>query len=409
MTSSSTDRIIFLDKIRYHLVIGVVLLHAACAYSLIIPWWSVRDPGMNRLFDLLIVVLDIFLMPGLFFVAGYFALPSLAKRQSSSRFILAKLKRLGLPLLLVGLFWVPVVSYIGFHLRNVNGMGFLRFWWMQMHTVLDYHWVCFVSPETISLHANDFSLWHLWFLSLLLIFFALTAVATRVFPGLFHPRFSGERLASLRIIAAVAVAAVLGALGFAVVNRFIPDWGWGKIGGLILIQPTRVPLYIAAYLLGMYSFRCEWFDRRFPGSIWLWLIAGMVLTGALLALTSTIMQEFAPIPWAHALAHGLLRALACFAFIGLFLSFGQRFGNRPSPAWRHLHAVSYDIYLIHLPFIVILQWALLCVPLPVYLKFIATFLVVLLICWLLGRYAIYRRPVRAGGLLFAGFLLSCLM
>jgi hypothetical protein len=48
------NRIIFLDKIRYAIVIGVVILHAACAYARIIPWWSVRDPLQSAFFDLLI-------------------------------------------------------------------------------------------------------------------------------------------------------------------------------------------------------------------------------------------------------------------------------------------------------------------------------------------------------------------
>ena len=62
------QRTIFMDKIRYSMVLAVVVLHAACSFASIIPWWSVRDHAQNQQFDLLIIVLDIFLMPLLFFL-----------------------------------------------------------------------------------------------------------------------------------------------------------------------------------------------------------------------------------------------------------------------------------------------------------------------------------------------------
>lgn len=134
MTASlPANRIVFLDKIRYSLVIGVVVLHAACAYALIIHWWSVRDPVQSPVLDLLILVLDIFSMPVLFFVSGFFALSSLA-RQGPSRFIISKLERLGIPLLLIGLFFVPLISFIGYRNSTPDAHGFFRFWWMHNET-----------------------------------------------------------------------------------------------------------------------------------------------------------------------------------------------------------------------------------------------------------------------------------
>jgi peptidoglycan/LPS O-acetylase OafA/YrhL len=403
------NRIIFLDKIRYSLVIGVVVLHAACAYAHIIPWWSVRDPVQRPFFDLLLIVLDIFLMPVLFFLAGFFALPSLST-QGSRRFISVKLRRLGIPLLLIGLFFVPLISFIGYRNRTADAHGFFRFWWMQMQTVLDWRWVNYATTEIGHRHVNDFSLWHLWFISLLLIFFILTALVYRLSPRCFQCKVSSASSGSRSILLALAVAALTGFLGFSLVNRIYPDAAWSKIAGLIVIQPTRAPLYIAIFVLGLYANSRGWFSKRsFPGSIWLWLAGSVVCSAALPAVIISIGQEPAPIPWPHALAHGMLRSLACLVFLGFIVTAAQRYGDRPSLIWRHLHAISYDIYLIHLPFVIVLQLALLHAPVSIYAKFAITSLAVVGLCWLLARGVIRPYPVLASGLLLAGFALGCFL
>ena len=133
-------------KIRYFLVIGV---RRACGLRLC-PYhslWSVRDPVRRPFFDLLLIVLDIFRCRVLFFLAGFFALPSLST-QGSRRFISVKLKRLGIPLLLIGLFFVPLISCIGYRNRTADAHGFFRFWWMQMQTVLDWRWVNYATTRS---------------------------------------------------------------------------------------------------------------------------------------------------------------------------------------------------------------------------------------------------------------------
>ena len=76
---TSTDRLFFFDNIRYLTVMLVVVLHSACGYSNYMPHWLVNDAN-SIFFDYLLVILGVFLMPVLFFIAGYFTLPSLQKR-----------------------------------------------------------------------------------------------------------------------------------------------------------------------------------------------------------------------------------------------------------------------------------------------------------------------------------------
>ena len=91
-----TDRLLFFDNVRSLAVLLVVLFHAAISYSNVVPWWYVVDSSRSQLFDVFTAILAVFVMPVLFFVAGYFALPSL-QHKGPTAFLKSKFKRLGIP------------------------------------------------------------------------------------------------------------------------------------------------------------------------------------------------------------------------------------------------------------------------------------------------------------------------
>ena len=96
--TTSQNRLVFLDNLRYFIVLLVVILHVSISYANVgAPWWYVVDANKHAFFDILIIVLDSFIMPVLFFIAGYFALNSI-RQKTLDAFIVSKLKRLGIPL-----------------------------------------------------------------------------------------------------------------------------------------------------------------------------------------------------------------------------------------------------------------------------------------------------------------------
>lgn len=72
--ANNTLCVFSLDNIRFSMVLCVVLVHAVAAYTTVIPWWYVRDRGATPYFDVIVIVPDLFQVPVLFFIAGYFAL-----------------------------------------------------------------------------------------------------------------------------------------------------------------------------------------------------------------------------------------------------------------------------------------------------------------------------------------------
>jgi hypothetical protein len=74
-------RLTFLDNLRAFVVVLVVVLHGSMCYMAFAPeWWYVVDPQTSLFFTIVVLLIDVPIMLILFFISGFFALPSLVKR-----------------------------------------------------------------------------------------------------------------------------------------------------------------------------------------------------------------------------------------------------------------------------------------------------------------------------------------
>ncbi len=108
------QRLYFLDNLRTFLIFLVVVVHAGVVYEssgLMGPFWIVDDPSTSDLPGLVNLVLDIFVMPTIFFISGFFAPPSL-ERKGIWRFLVSKLRRLMMPWALAVLTLMPLYKVI---------------------------------------------------------------------------------------------------------------------------------------------------------------------------------------------------------------------------------------------------------------------------------------------------------
>ena len=79
-----------------------------------------------------------------------------------------------------------------------------------------------------------------------------------------------------------------------------------------------------------------------------------------------------------------------YGLIGLFL----RYMDRPSPRWRYMADASYWIYIVHVPFVMLLPIVLAGVPLPGVVKF--GIVTVMAIGLILVTYHYFVRPTFIG-------------
>jgi fucose 4-O-acetylase-like acetyltransferase len=78
------NRIYFLDNLRTFMIFLVVLYHAGGVYESSGIWasfWLVDDPSTNHLAGILNIIIDIFAMPTVFFISGFFMPLSMKKKK----------------------------------------------------------------------------------------------------------------------------------------------------------------------------------------------------------------------------------------------------------------------------------------------------------------------------------------
>ena len=93
--SSKGNRIYWLDNLRTFMIFLVVLLHAGIVYENSMGgayFWIVDDPSTNNVSDIVDLILDIFVMSVIFFIAGYFA-PLSLKNKKDWTFLKSKFKK----------------------------------------------------------------------------------------------------------------------------------------------------------------------------------------------------------------------------------------------------------------------------------------------------------------------------
>src|ERR1700754_4295690 len=103
----SPKRLLFIDNIRWSMIILVLSMHASDTYSPFGNWYYVDRPkggfksgfGTEIFFGVYQSVLQAFFMAALFFIAGYFSADAY-DRKGFSTFIRDRFLRLGLPTLL---------------------------------------------------------------------------------------------------------------------------------------------------------------------------------------------------------------------------------------------------------------------------------------------------------------------
>jgi len=380
-----SNRIRSLDRLRAFVVLCVIVLHASLTYMVAAPeWWYVVEPQGNLFFTALVLLLDVPIMPIMFFAAGYFALPSLLKR-GPGQFHRDKLLRIGLPWAFGVLVIAPPVTYLTYLSCGVD-MTLWQFWrtdfWGDMYQQAVY-----------------------WFLGVLLMLFA----ATVVFYDAPARRKSLTLQPSSPSAAFLAAFVGLTAAAFLLLNQYYPLDTWLKLGYLLVIQPLRLPLYIAYFGLGLYAYRHAWFapppsvaeseeqscsdeGRGFQPRLDTWALGAAAFGLLYVSYRLTYPPEVQTTLGLQA-ANAVLFNAFCFSSLLAGVAWFSRQALTPSRLWKQLAANSYGMYYLHPLLVYPLAYLFLGLSLPVVAK--AALLVGLSIAlsWAASEYVLRRAPL----------------
>jgi glucan biosynthesis protein C len=380
---TKTTRLSFVDNLRILLTVLVVLHHLVSSYGGPGDWYYKEgrlDAIPLTVLTWFMVVNQSFFMGSFYLLAGYFA-PGSYDRKGRARFLIDRLVRLGIPLVVYGLIINPFVRYaaeVGIWALNRN---FLKVWgrngayWKYAARFLRDRRGSAVGP--------------MWFVEALLIF-TLIYWAWRVLarPAPVRSQRESEPPTNL----AIAVFALAqGLVTFIVRTRWPIGWSLEPLG----LQFAYFPQYIGVFVAGTIAYRRNWF-RGIPDAVGtLWQRVALVL----IVLFPVILRAgggkvdpfLGGLRWEAAVLALWEQFLGVAMMVSLLVLFRTRF-NQQGRLAKAMAASSYAAFILHSPVLVLLAVGIKRVQQPPLLKMALLAPVAVFLCFYIG-YLLRKLPL----------------
>jgi peptidoglycan/LPS O-acetylase OafA/YrhL len=351
MTAETTDRFHALDAVRATALLLGIFFHASFSSFPGRQIWPVMDSQRSLLLADTAFGLHVFRMTTFFLLAGFFAHMSFHRRGLGG-FVWDRFKRIVIPLVVCWPFVLASIIAISIWAAvQANGGVMPKS----------------PAPATPPLSPSFFPLTHLWFLYVLILFYAATLVLRGLVVLI---DWKGGLRRGLDKVAGFTVglwAPVL--LAAPLVAAFAVQPNWIAWFGVPTPDSSLIPSVPAVVAFGS-AFSLGWFVHRQPALLEIWarrwllnLLLGAVLIAVSLAIVG-IEPSVQPIAdrsrsLAYAVCYAMALWCSTFAVVGLAL----RFLSGRSAVRRWVADSSYWLYIVHLPIIMTLQvvvapWAL---------------------------------------------------
>jgi glucans biosynthesis protein C len=332
--AANPSRLLFIDNIRWSMIILVLSMHACDTYSPFGNWYYVDRPksglGTSLFFGVYQSFLQAFFMAALFFIAGYFSAGAY-DRKGFSAFVRDRFIRLGLPTLLYMFVIGPLTQY--FLSGTWGNGGFAHQWLLHLR---DGEWLSETGP--------------MWFCAALLVF--------SIIYGSIRLTGSTETRFELRDTRQ-AGAALAGFVIVMAISTFLVRVVLTEETSVLNVHPGDFPQYILMFVAGAFGYRGAWITNlpervaiRWGGfalAVAVPLFAGLILFGGgLQGETAQYAGGFNPVSAGKC----LWEALVCVAMGLLMLAVYRRHFDRQSRVARSLSDNAFAVYLIHPPILI---------------------------------------------------------
>jgi len=318
----SAERLCFLDNLRTFLIFLVVLFHCGIVYEssgMTASFWIVDDPSTSNLPGLLNLIMDIFVMPTIFFISGFFA-PQSLDRKGPWRFARSKFRRLVVPWLIAVTTMIPLYKMIFLISRGLPQERWTTYFHFS-NGIFGMNW--------------------LWFLPVLFLFNLAFLGLSRLCPSI-------ERIS---LVPAVAAMFTIGFISSVAASVF--DWiGWTKTP-FIDFQNERLLPYFLVFILGSVCFRRGVFDtdkRNMKLFIAVNATAWIPINLYVITLLNFLFK-----PGEYLISEGADLLLLWFGFhvsmlmlLYCAVTAFKYFVNRQGPLGATLSRLSYGVYIIHI-------------------------------------------------------------
>jgi glucan biosynthesis protein C len=316
-----------IDHVRIMLTALVVFHHTAIVYGGSGGWfWREQPNGSNSLLVMFNAVNQAYFMGFFFLLAGYYT-PSSYERKGAARFVVDRLVRLGIPLLVFFLALFPLTVALA---RTSEGHAFWSGWWAMFRS-------------------GVFGPGPLWFAEALLLFAAVYLLWRKLGLALAHP--PRTRLPSF---VSLAITAVLLGLASFTVRLVMPvgrELAWLQLG--------YFPCYIYLFAAGCAASRSRLLENISLRDARPWVIVSLC---ALLSLPVVLLSAHGQGAFEggwnlYALYYALWDPLVAWGIILGLLFVTRRYWSRATPLTRWLSANAYAAYIVHPPVVVAMSLA----------------------------------------------------
>ncbi|MCI5046243.1 MAG: acyltransferase family protein, partial [Aquisalinus sp.] len=344
MPKPTSKRLHSLDAVRGGSLLLGIFFHAAFSFFPGDQFWLVVDTQRSEVVSGTAYVLHIFRMTIFFVLAGYFARMQ-TYRLGSGSFVRDRLKRIGIPLVV---FW-PIVMACFIALAI----------WGTIHanggTMPENP-----PPPPPPMTLQNFPLTHLWFLYVLLIFYAVSLALRGLFSVIRVRGLIGK--ASDHILNRVSSAGVLPiVLALPTAATFISQPMWHPFFGIPAPDYGFVPNPIASVAYGT-AFTVGWLLQRDAEHLRRAIRLRPLYLGAAVALTAYCISQIGlnvtymqAIPEGGKTLYSIAYSLATWTWTFGLIGLCTKIWSKESAVRRYIADASYWLYLIHLPVVMALQ------------------------------------------------------
>lgn len=404
---SSAEHNYAFDFIRMIALLGVILYHAASAYSVMgAGFWPVQDstnfPGstINNL-------TDVFIMPFFLFIAGYFALPSI-KNKSLAGFFMNKFRRLFLYWIIIMVIFLPIIWYFMFKL-NVMNFSFLTHWLNSVTNIQD------ISNTNDKMLITRNLPMHFWFISFLFYVFIVFGIVYKLFCKFFANKTDSDNKTDKNIsILHILASGILISLIYFIFILIYPSMNWIIVSKFLQVQTNSMPILILFFCFGVYSNYKGWFVKNnLPYNIKIWTIISLIFTALFLTVGNEFLNNIMisnNLPVWYLLIFSFIRSFLLMSYLMLTITIAVKYFKIKNILVNKFSNVSYEAYIVHVfPLIFLQGFFTSFTMIPIIIKILVIFILTSIISYFLGKYTIHKFPKIVGAIFAVIFILMLVL
>lgn len=339
------QRIHYMDNIRAIAMMLGVVLHTAMGYSLLLhDGWIIVDTESSRIVDYITFTIHSFRMPLFFLVAGFFTCMLIRKRGLAGM-LKNRAVRVGLPFVI----FFPLISALVF---GIVYLAIVKF--NIESSTINFIKMLFTDPELAKQHPNETRTMHFWFLYYLILFYIAASIFSKIFS-----------LPQKAVQLVTSPAAIL------FIYPIVALFPVGLVHSPFASAESLVPAVWALGFFGLYFF-AGWMYFYQPNMLasvekyWPALlgVCGVctVIFFTILPTTLTFEELLANETSSPAYDGYHFSMVISYTFLGWYLSLlsliaGKKLLDKSNAVLRFISQSSYWVYIIHVPFVFLVQCA----------------------------------------------------